>query len=190
MKKMDRLKKVLYEAKLYDNSEECIFRFVAWSFAWGLGVFPLEVNKSYATMGSTYLVFVFSLGIDFYYNKRGRRYELASTIINIVFAFLLIGLFLMAVFQVALQISVTDSTDVVYPDWAYCIMLTISIIIMVKLLVDVFVLPIKQPDVSVCSEEDNGIIKQQNQSRATARELYETANSGALGNIQEEEANG
>lgn len=192
MTKTDKLKKVLFDTQLYDSTAECGLRFAAWIFAWGLGIFPLQINQSYATMGGAYLAFVFSLGIDFYYNKKGKKYELVSIIINIIFALLLIGLFVMAVLQVALQISVTDLTKSVYPDWVYWVMLIISIIIMLKLLVDVFVSIVKQSDIneSLCLEEANGITKQQNQSRATAKELYETANSGALGNIQEEEANG
>lgn len=192
MIKKDKLKKVLFDTQLYDSTAECVLRFAAWLFAWGLGIVPLHINQNYATMGGAYLAFVFSLGIDFYYNKKGKKYELASIIINIIFALLLIGLFTMAVIQVALQVSVTDLTKSVYPDWVYLVMLIIAIIIMFKLLVDVFVSFFKQSDINafLCLEEANGITKQQNQLRATAKELYETANSGALGNIQEEEANG
>lgn len=165
---MGKLKKTIKEIHLYENKIESLIKVVIWIISWIGGILVLLGTENKEILGSAYFIYMLSLLMEFVPKIDGKT-QFWSKLLHTLLCFMM---------SIVCLLSVGILFGVALPDLGYTVMSVLTIIVIVYMVVDSFVLWL-EPENSLVEVNNNSDRELGSQELKFSERLLE----GNLGNI-------
>lgn len=127
---MRGLNQTISEIHLYENKIESLIKIVIWIISWIGGILVLLETEDKKVLGSAYFIYMLSLLMEFVPKIYGKT-QFWSKFLHTLLCFMM---------SVVCLLAVGILCGVQLPDWGYTIMSILTIMVIVYMVVDSFVL--------------------------------------------------
>lgn len=170
---MRNAEKAIAEMHLYKNKIEALIKVLIWIVSWIGGILVLFKTENKTVLGSAYFIYTLSLLMEFV----PRIYEKKEFLSRLVHTMLCFVLSVVCAFSISILLGVSLS------DIYYMVMFILIVFVIVFMVIDTFVLWIKQDKTDMSVENKEPDKKECDEKRKFEELLLE----GNLGNIKEGE---